>query len=545
MKGMEQLMVFSQHISQAGSFGAEGVLPWDLMDDDDDFLDLPLAISDDEAEESSHINEDTDHTGDAFEAVQPVATEEEVDVGEDAEEDGDIRDEALHEIESLVLSFLTQLVASVPGSGAYSQAASKKTGYKKIALRLADRRREHAAGDMGMRTLEMPRRSRGPSARSFAQVFRTLDLMHEALTDDIPTTKRDMYYKDVELFGSQSTVDSLVDDIAATFQVGRADLNVRASPKGLVCGAGLQLHLHSGEVLAVSDSEPILIPPSEDIERFEVNGDLAWVLIVEKEAVFQTLCRLRLGTCRALPGNGLVVTGKGYPDVATRQLVKTLSANLPQRQESTCTFQIDYRSHRGHSIPILALVDGDAYGIDILSVYKYGSMRMRHEQGQLAAERVEWLGLWSSELAGLGIERDALIPITKHDEKKASSNHIGASGRSLYNSVHASVSQARTLLRRGSTPPHWRSVPVLDIPCRNLLKITLFLRRELQHMLFTRRKAEIEILEALRSPTRAAESAEGGGICAAEPGNLGVPLLRYLSAKISTACMEAGRRDPR
>ena len=51
------------------------------------------------------------------------------------------------------------------------------------------------------------------------------------------------------------------------------------------------------------------------------------------------------------------------------------------------------------SIPILALVDGDAYGIDILSVYKYGSMRMKHENEHLAAARVQWLGLWGRELA--------------------------------------------------------------------------------------------------------------------------------------------------
>lgn len=48
----------------------------------------------------------------------------------------------------------------------------------------------------------------------------------------------------------------------------------------------------------------------------------------------------------------------------------------------------------------MVLVDGDAYGIDILSVYKYGSQSLRHESRKLAAERVEWLGILSSELAG-------------------------------------------------------------------------------------------------------------------------------------------------
>ncbi|KAI0769325.1 topoisomerase acting in meiosis [Trametes elegans] len=294
---------------------------------------------------------------------------------------------------------------------------------------------------------------------------------------------RDMYYKDVQLFGTQLTVDRLVDDLAATFQLGRADLNVRASSKGLMCGSGLRVHLNSGETVTVSDSEPALIPCAEDICQFEVDNGLAWVLVVEKDAVFQTLCRLRLGTHSSLPGQGLLITGKGYPDVATRQLVKTLSENLHSR------------------IPVMVLVDGDAYGIDILSVYKNGSTRMQHEKEHLAAARVQWLGLWSSELAGFGVQKDVLLPITKHDEKKA-----------------------RSLLKRENIPEKWR--------------------KELQHMLFTRRKAEIEVLSAVRSTDYAADIGHTNSIRAGEAGNSGVPLLRYLATKIAAACREANHLCP-
>jgi meiotic recombination protein SPO11 len=48
----------------------------------------------------------------------------------------------------------------------------------------------------------------------------------------------------------------------------------------------------------------------------------------------------------------------------------------------------------------MALVDGDPYGLDIMSVYKFGSSRMRHENQKLAAGRIEWMGILSSELAG-------------------------------------------------------------------------------------------------------------------------------------------------
>ena len=50
------------------------------------------------------------------------------------------------------------------------------------------------------------------------------------------------------------------------------------------------------------------------------------------------------------------------------------------------------------SVPILGIVDADPYGLDILSVYKYGSKSMRHENDKLAATRIKWLGLWASEV---------------------------------------------------------------------------------------------------------------------------------------------------
>ncbi|KAJ7680599.1 Spo11/DNA topoisomerase VI subunit A, partial [Mycena polygramma] len=288
--------------------------------------------------------------------------------------------------------------------------------------------------------MRFPKKAATGSARPFAQLFRVLDLMHEAVVDDVPATKRDMYYRDVPLFKKQKVVDNLVDDLAATFELERADLNVRATSKGLVCGSGLVIHLNSGEKVCVNDTEGTLIPVGEDIKAFTVEEDVEWVLIVEKDAVFQTLCHLRFASHPRLPGRGIIITGKGYPDVATRQLVATLSACLPRR------------------VPLLGLVDGDPYGLDILAVYKYGSRAMAHEATKLAAPRVKYLGVFASELARYfrvycfcyGVDRDALLPIAKADEKKA-----------------------LAMLRR-PIPAKWK--------------------KELSHMLHARRKAEIEVL---------------------------------------------------
>lgn len=74
-----------------------------------------------------------------------------------------------------------------------------------------------------------------------------------------------------------------------------------------------------------------------------------FVLIVEKEATFQHIAESTF----VKDMNCIMVTGKGYPDANSRQFVKMLYEYL--------------------KIPLLALVDGDAHGIDIMFMYRYGS----------------------------------------------------------------------------------------------------------------------------------------------------------------------------
>lgn len=127
--------------------------------------------------------------------------------------------------------------------------------------------------------------------------------------------------------------------------------------------------------------------------------------------------------------------GKGYPDMATRQMVKMLSDNLP----STYVVSPFSRSATIFSrVPFVTLVDGDAYGLDIASVYKFGSVTLRHESHRLAVPRIECIGVWASELASqvlhlheskdlltrtrLGIDKCELLPISRADEKKVRLN---------------------------------------------------------------------------------------------------------------------------
>ncbi|KAF6763217.1 Spo11/DNA topoisomerase VI subunit A [Ephemerocybe angulata] len=461
-----------------------------MVDDDTSFMDLMASQEDDEEEEHGscytqepsgslnseasmeeyldfdfELEEEDTRTVVETDPTSPMSltNDGELDMDSDMEppefEEGEEDDgpesdteeppEAIGHIERMVLNFLTQLAnkgLSAPsesgsddsmseGEEAVSATTKRKEPRPQIEVLLADRRKLGQDGELGTRSIKYPRRVAGGSARPLAQLFNVLNISHEALVTGVPTTKRDVYYKDVSLFKSQGTVDRLVDDLAATWELKRSDLNIRAASKGLVCGAGLSIELFTGETLTGKDTDGINIPVGEDIESFGIDEEVNWILVVEKEAVFQTLCRLGVADHPSMPGRGIIITGKGYPDVATRHLVKSLADALPKR------------------IPIAALVDCDPYGLDILSVYRYGSVSMQHENDTLAARRIKWLGLRTSELSELGIDWDNLLPISKADEKKI-----------------------LAMLAKPNIPKKWK--------------------RELSRSLHLRRKAEIEIISS-------------------------------------------------
>lgn len=113
----------------------------------------------------------------------------------------------------------------------------------------------------------------------------------------------------------------------------------------------------------------------------------------------------------------ILISGKGYPDIATSELVKCL---------------VD--TH-GDSLICAALVDGDPHGLDILSVYRHGSSNRAFDRARLAAPNLGWLGVRSEDLReylirlecslrmlsahSCDVQDSALLPLTSRDRKKA------------------------------------------------------------------------------------------------------------------------------
>ncbi|KAL9028024.1 MAG: hypothetical protein Q9196_003545 [Gyalolechia fulgens] len=302
-----------------------------------------------------------------------------------------------------------------------------------------------------------------------AVVLRILELIHEALVEDVVISKRNIYYKDPELFNSQTTVDRYVDILAYTFGIQRASLNVVSLPssndrwahtyvdvktataKGLVSGSFIVTYHDGSNSSSDGSSDATLINNVDDIRSIDISN-VRWILVVEKESTFRTLDSGKIHESLSI-GKGIILTAKGYPDLSTRAFLRLLSISTYPPP------------------PIYALVDFDPDGIAIMSTFKHGSLTLSHENANLKARTIRWLGIKSKDIFLHGAisgsndeERKGLLRLNTRDRKKA----VGMLGKDL--------------CEEDGVEQEWR--------------------RELQVMLMLNTKAEMEILSERRGAVK-------------------------------------------
>lgn len=233
------------------------------------------------------------------------------------------------------------------------------------------------------------------SVKSVQQLSRIMTILDEILSRDIHATKRDIFYNDVNTFESQSTSDNLIEDLSALLNVTRPSLNVAATSKGIVIG-----HLEFDEKgdhinCMKTGTGKSIAPHINDIENLESDAEFA--LVIEKDAIFNRLAEDQFYDY--IPS--IIITAKGQPDMATRMFLKKIDQDL--------------------DIPILAIMDADVYGFEILRVYTVGSKSLSFEAANLAVPNIKWLGLLPSDLqddSGFQIPASTHIKLTKNDYNK-------------------------------------------------------------------------------------------------------------------------------
>ncbi|XP_056279019.1 meiotic recombination protein SPO11 isoform X2 [Pseudoliparis swirei] len=232
------------------------------------------------------------------------------------------------------------------------------------------------------------------SATKFAQILKIFQVIYKLVQSDSFATKRDIYYNNTQLFGSQRAVDSIVDDISCMLKVTRRSLHVLATSKGLISGDLCYMEEDGTRVDCRSSSAAVAV--SSNIRGIRnIVSSAKFVLIVEKDATFQRLLDddfcTKMSPC-------IMITGKGMPDLNSRLMVRKLWDAL--------------------HVPVFALVDADPHGIEIMCIYKYGSVSMSFEARSLTVPSLMWLGLLPTDLKRLRVPEDSLIPLTRTDESK-------------------------------------------------------------------------------------------------------------------------------
>ncbi|XP_015680906.2 meiotic recombination protein SPO11 [Protobothrops mucrosquamatus] len=231
------------------------------------------------------------------------------------------------------------------------------------------------------------------SAPKFALFLKILSIIYKMIQTNTYATKRDIFYTDTVLFGNQRVVDNIINDISCMLKIPRRTLHILSTSKGCIAG---NLSYIEEDGTKVNCTCSITTPVPSNVEGIRnLITDAKFILIIEKDATFQRLLDDNF-CCKMSPS--IIITGKGVPDINTRLLVRKLW--------DTC------------HIPIFALMDADPHGVEIMSIYKYGSVSMSFEAHRLTVPAVRWLGLLPSDVYRLNVPKSALIPLTKEDQSK-------------------------------------------------------------------------------------------------------------------------------
>ncbi|XP_040132477.1 meiotic recombination protein SPO11 isoform X5 [Ictidomys tridecemlineatus] len=200
------------------------------------------------------------------------------------------------------------------------------------------------------------------SVKKFALILKILSMIYKLVQSNTYATKRDIYYTDSQLFGTQTVVDDIINDISCMLRVPRRSLHILSTSKGLIAGNLRYIEEDGTKVHCPCGTTAVAVPSNIQGIRNLIT-DAKFLLIVEKDATFQRLldddfCN-KMSPC-------IMVTGKGVPDLNTRLLVKKLWDSF--------------------HIPVFTLVDADPHGIEIMCIYKYGSRMEIMAESKMKAE---------------------------------------------------------------------------------------------------------------------------------------------------------------
>jgi len=225
-------------------------------------------------------------------------------------------------------------------------------------------------------------------AKKFANTLLMASLIYEALLNDEYPTIRDLYYRgkhtivyrdlrgrkrEENTWDEQKESDALIVDVEVYTGMLREEMLILSKEKGKVVG---DMRIRSGDDiidLSKMGHGAYAIEPTPDLIDFvDVNAE--YVLVIEKDAVFQQLHRIKFWQRNKC----ILISTSGQPDRATRRFIRRLNEEL--------------------GLPVYVLTDADPYGWYIFSVIRSGSINLSFESERLATPNAKFLGVSMSDV---------------------------------------------------------------------------------------------------------------------------------------------------
>ena len=336
----------------------------------------------------------------------------------------------------------------------------------------------------------------GAARRHLAQLWVVLDAVHATLLDGTKMTQRELWYrlKTTGLFASPQQVNERVLDACAAISCRcgtpcpREALGITAAPRGSMTGC-VTLLASAAAVAAVAqplDASVFQVPGDTEAVRalrFCPRSRARCVLVVEKDSVFRRLVDDRF--VERLPC--VLVTACGFPDLATRTLVRALVDALHVRA--------------------FALTDYNPHGLCLMLAYKHGTASFALE-ARACCPSLHWIGLRAADVGAAteeddasGLPPDAFQPFTARDRAVCA----GLRRRPC-------VARSPALLAEvGAMEKRQCKVEIEALYWRGLGSLSAFLERKI-----LRAEAEAEATEAEANDAPSSSSDGDGGCSSGE-----------------------------
>jgi meiotic recombination protein SPO11 len=241
-------------------------------------------------------------------------------------------------------------------------------------------------------------------SRSFTSVLMVLSYCHSLLGHNRSTTTREVYYFFVTHFRNQRECDHAIWETAELIGVPRVTLGLAASPKGWFCGS-LEIsrngNVTDAQALSSIQGLPITREWFDWKQHFQIKTAATCIIVIEKEGIYNRLSEDRF--FERVPC--ILVTGKGFPDLATRAFVSSL--------------------YQQFNLPVYGICDCNPYGVGVLWTYYKGSKRIGLDGEDRYSVPIQWLGLRPKQVEKLRkaakLPPDVYQQMTDFDRKKLES----------------------------------------------------------------------------------------------------------------------------